>query len=74
MSLEATHLHSQLWVVAVLNNPMRYKRRVELFHQFIARMKVTGVNLCVVELAYGCLLYTSPSPRDRQKSRMPSSA
>ena len=27
------------------------------------------------ELKYiGCLLYTSPSPRDRQKSRMPSSA
>ena len=25
-------------------------------------------------LAVGCLLYTSPSPRDRQKSRMPSSA
>jgi serine/threonine protein kinase/WD40 repeat protein len=25
-------------------------------------------------LAAGCLLYTSPSPRDRQKSRMPSSA
>ena len=23
---------------------------------------------------YNCLLYTSPSPRDRQKSRMPSSA
>ena len=23
---------------------------------------------------YCCLLYTSPSPRDRQKSRMPSSA
>ena len=26
------------------------------------------------ELPYLCLLYTSPSPRDRQKSRMPSSA
>ena len=26
------------------------------------------------ELANCCLLYTSPSPRDRQKSRMPSSA
>ena len=26
------------------------------------------------EAARGCLLYTSPSPRDRQKSRMPSSA
>ena len=25
-------------------------------------------------LLIGCLLYTSPSPRDRQKSRMPSSA
>ena len=25
-------------------------------------------------LEHGCLLYTSPSPRDRQKSRMPSSA
>ena len=31
---------------------------------------------CVtVEMKYmDCLLYTSPSPRDRQKSRMPSSA
>src|SRR5665213_3361707 len=26
------------------------------------------------ELLWTCLLYTSPSPRDRQKSRMPSSA
>ena len=29
----------------------------------------TGVNV-----VQACLLYTSPSPRDRQKSRMPSSA
>ena len=27
-----------------------------------------------VAFAIPCLLYTSPSPRDRQKSRMPSSA
>ena len=27
-----------------------------------------------VDLALGCLLYTSPSPRDRTRSRMPSSA
>ena len=26
------------------------------------------------DVLYVCLLYTSPSPRDRQKSRMPSSA
>ena len=25
-------------------------------------------------LVYGCLLYTSPSPRDKRQSRMPSSA
>ena len=34
-------------------------------------MMVTGVETC---FAMDCLLYTSPSPRDRQKSRMPSSA
>ena len=28
----------------------------------------------VVAIGEACLLYTSPSPRDRQKSRMPSSA
>ena len=28
----------------------------------------------ILALDNGCLLYTSPSPRDRQKSRMPSSA
>ena len=28
----------------------------------------------IAELSGSCLLYTSPSPRDRQKSRMPSSA
>ena len=29
---------------------------------------------CCAALRWACLLYTSPSPRDRQKSRMPSSA
>ena len=28
----------------------------------------------LIEELEACLLYTSPSPRDRQKSRMPSSA
>ena len=28
----------------------------------------------IKEIRDACLLYTSPSPRDRQKSRMPSSA
>ena len=32
-----------------------------------------GIRLTPIEIS-DCLLYTSPSPRDRQKSRMPSSA
>ena len=36
----------------------------------IAEKKMQEVN----GVQYSCLLYTSPSPRDRQKSRMPSSA
>ena len=31
-------------------------------------------EVLIEALTYICLLYTSPSPRDRQKSRMPSSA
>ena len=34
----------------------------------------SGATHTAAELIYNCLLYTSPSPRDRQKSRMPSSA
>ena len=42
-------------------------------------IKATGApdgirGLEVIATADSCLLYTSPSPRDRQKSRMPSSA
>ena len=34
-----------------------------------------GANIeRLMTASVGCLLYTSPSPRDRQKSRMPSSA
>ena len=40
---------------------------------------LAGVSASQVEIQsgiqfYDCLLYTSPSPRDRQKSRVPSSA
>ena len=39
------------------------------------RLRVLGQVLDEeFEPCSGCLLYTSPSPRDRQKSRMPSSA
>ena len=37
-------------------------------------MLVTLASLLNYSMDKSCLLYTSPSPRDRQKSRMPSSA
>src|SRR5665811_30581 len=33
-----------------------------------------GVDLAGIDDVHACLLYTSPSPRDRTRSRMPSSA
>ena len=32
------------------------------------------IEILYCGICHSCLLYTSPSPRDRQKSRMPSSA
>ena len=48
-----SHLRDKFWVVVVLNNPCRFKKRVQLFHEFIERMQKYNVNLCVVEVAYG---------------------
>ena len=40
----------------------------------LALVTVSVFILYVAYLHYTCLLYTSPSPRDRTRSRMPSSA
>ena len=45
--------------------------------QDIALLRADGHDIVATNRGYvlqDCLLYTSPSPRDRQKSRMPSSA
>ena len=39
-----------------------------------AGLPPTGAWRPPFQQAYACLLYTSPSPRDRTRSRMPSSA
>ena len=52
--------------------------RVERLHWFLGESAPTFYYNVVPRRrqtpSYACLLYTSPSPRDRQKSRMPSSA
>ena len=40
----------------------------------LEREKTRGIRPTTVPVATPCLLYTSPSPRDRTRSRMPSSA
>ena len=51
----------------------------------VFHLKVSNLQKAVLQISFmgyepqevplnSCLLYTSPSPRDRQKSRMPSSA
>ena len=42
--------------------------------QRVKRLEKAGFIECYRARINICLLYTSPSPRDRQKSRMPSSA
>src|SRR5674476_373556 len=40
----------------------------------VVSLELVDPHFYHLDTALSCLLYTSPSPRDRQKSRMPSSA
>ena len=56
-----------------LTTYQRYEKgeRVPDINVLIQVVKCLGVS---ADTLLGCLLYTSPSPRDRTRSRMPSSA
>ena len=58
---EAKRSDSLLLLVFYADWSPHYEWIEPLVHEFEKRVNI-------------CLLYTSPSPRDRQKSRMPSSA
>ena len=69
VSSEATNSESEFWDVA-LNTEA--KIRAYLVDKKIQIVKQDDFQLTLI--ANGCLLYTSPSPRDATLSRMPSSA
>ena len=46
-------------------------KKIQTENQFA---RLIGATPLQIELSLICLLYTSPSPRDRTRSRMPSSA
>ena len=54
--------------VAVLERGDKFHVPIRLKHRMVALEDTELFEFST------CLLYTSPSPRDRQKSRMPSSA
>ena len=54
--------------LAPLRRNLTVDAKIDLFGFYIPHRHIYGQKWI------DCLLYTSPSPRDRQKSRMPSSA
>ena len=51
-----------------------YLVKHKLSGEIFVKKVLSRFSLDVYKQLRDCLLYTSPSPRDRQKSRMPSSA
>ena len=60
----------------LLNRALGEKESLKFSEEIMVEAKNTIYKMeeTMTEQDMHCLLYTSPSPRDRQKSRMPSSA
>ena len=77
-------LPSGQWVPSITSVTSFYNRQIfinwrkkvgiEEANRITKKATARGTDFHEAAQAYFCLLYTSPSPRDRQKSRMPSSA
>ena len=71
---------SGMHVILIYSN-IRWLLRLLRLHKIISERGISIISIIMiwifsfmVGLAASCLLYTSPSPRDRTRSRMPSSA
>ena len=74
----AAELHAALCARPDLPHPLNHPTRSRRRYALLRSLHETGQNTFDVyradEQRTPCLLYTSPSPRDRTRSRMPSSA
>ena len=66
-------------ILTMVNNAKVKEKKIEVLRKYDSPglrmvMKASFDPKIVWRLPDGCLLYTSPSPRDRVRSRMPSSA
>ena len=66
-------LNSGQFRALVQSKKIKGKSKVEILNSVLGKLSHPLVNE-VVSYLKGCLLYTSPSPRDATLSRMPSSA
>ena len=64
-------IHSNLKENVILTDTGSAKKEV---NKIISNLNLKNVNWIASHPIAGCLLYTSPSPRDAHESRMPSSA
>ena len=79
MTTETTRRHAPALVcllpgLALLALALGSLAEEGLFDGLRALTTVTPASAEALVRHYSCLLYTSPSPRDRTRSRMPSSA
>ena len=64
---------ADIWINAIGPNKYDYSNKGLSTHKAIKRV-IEHINNGYKYWVYLCLLYTSPSPRDKRQSRMPSSA
>jgi hypothetical protein len=63
-------LLNDFYVIAVITNPERYKRRPQLFREFSERMAKYGVNFYVVEGAFGDRDFEITEPKNPRHIRV----
>ena len=76
--VELSHIYVDNAAMQIIRDPKQFDTMVttNMFGDIIsdAAAMVTGSLGMLPSASIGCLLYTSPSPRDQRGSRMPSSA